>query len=340
MKSLEYHGRLIFYPVDQVFSNHFIKRILLKRNFICMGALYTATPHKSVFTFWLKCSFKRANRIISLLRANSSKTSHQAWSKMPSPCTALGDLALPTFPAHLTRPWLTNEPQPSPHQGSYKGCPHLCSSIPLVELAYTHWNLSAATFSGRSLSWLGQDPPCYTLSYPVDVSIHYVRICLFDTFLPLFCQLWEWEVAPYVLFMTVSLSSACLLSAPPEIICYMLAKSKSFFNLKIFFPNSNCWKYTSRYNRKTNGRGGSFGLKWVRLSWNGCSRNVGPGIFPTRPTPCPPQGSLRPSQCGRMLQLTEAFFFFCTLGWMFSRMFSWPEETFCLMVNRMDKYSQ
>ena len=26
---------------------------------------------------------------------------------MPSPCTALGDLALPTFPAHLTPPWLT-----------------------------------------------------------------------------------------------------------------------------------------------------------------------------------------------------------------------------------------
>lgn len=107
MKSLEYHGRLIFYPVDQVFSNHFIKRILLKRNFICMGALYTTTPHKSVFTFWLKCSFKSANPIISLLRANSSKTSHQAWSKMPSPCTALGDLALPPFPAHLTPPWLT-----------------------------------------------------------------------------------------------------------------------------------------------------------------------------------------------------------------------------------------
>lgn len=111
MKSLEYHGRLIFYPVDQVFSNHSIKRILLKRNFICMGALYTATPHKSVFTFWLKCSFKRANRIISLLRAHSSKTSHQAWSKMPSPFMVLGDLALPSLShTSLAHQWATALP--------------------------------------------------------------------------------------------------------------------------------------------------------------------------------------------------------------------------------------
>lgn len=174
----------------------------------------------------------------------------------------------------------------------------------------------------------------------MDVSIHYLRICLFDTFSPLFCQLWEWEVAPYVLFMTVSLSNAFSLNTPPETICYMPAKSESFFNLKIFFPNSNCWKYTSRSNRKTNGRGGSFGLEWGRLSWNGCSKNVGPGVCPTGPTPCPPQCSPRHCLCGRVLQLTEGIFFYLTLGWMFSRVFSWPEGTFYLMVNRMDKYSQ
>ena len=129
MKSLEYHGRLIFYPVDQVFSNHSIKRILLKRNFICMGALYTATPHKSVFTFWLKCSFKgqtgsshSSGHIPQRLLIRLGVKCHlPSWFWVIWPC-----------PAYLTPPWLTNEPQPSPCQGSYKGCPHLCSSIPLV----------------------------------------------------------------------------------------------------------------------------------------------------------------------------------------------------------------
>ena len=71
---------------DQVFSNHFIKRVLLKQNLMCMGAPCTATTYQSVFILWPKDSSKRAELIISLPLAHSSKTSHQAWSKMPSPC--------------------------------------------------------------------------------------------------------------------------------------------------------------------------------------------------------------------------------------------------------------
>lgn len=296
MKSLEYHDRLIFYPVDQVFSNHSIKRILLKRNFICMGAQYTATPHKSVFTFWLKCSFKRASRIISLLRAHSSKTSHQAWSKMPSPFMALGDLALPTFPAHLTPPWLTKRMPSS----------LLLHPTCLISFYSLKSKRSHLFWKEPFLAWSGSPVlhfliPCGRLhSLPEDLFVWY--------FLPTLLPTLRMGSGSICLVYDSVLSNAFLLNTPPETICYMPAKSESFFNLKIFFPNSNCWKYTSRSNRKTNGRGGSFGLEWGRLSWNGCSKNVGPVVCPTGPTPCPPQCSPRHCLCGRVLQLTEGIF--------------------------------
>ena len=186
MKSLEYHGRLIFYPVDQVFSNHSIKRILLKRNFICMGALYTATPHKSVFTFWLKCSFKRANRIISLLRAHSSKTSHQAWSKMPSPFMVLGDLALPSLShTSLAHQWATALPMsrilqrmPSSLLLHPRILPHHCILNTAALVGLLKRKISPVSYSLETVHWL-----CISFSTKAWTPSVWkeLTLCLFDT---------------------------------------------------------------------------------------------------------------------------------------------------------------
>lgn len=58
---------------------------------------------------------------------------------------------------------------------------------------------------------------------------------------------------------------------------------------------SICWKYTSKYNWKTDRGWGEAAVVDMRMNGVfGWSRNVGPGIVPARPSPHPPRGSLGP----------------------------------------------
>lgn len=107
VKSLEwYYGKFVFYPVQKGFSKYFGKRILLKKNLICIGALYTASTHQPDFTLWPRCFFRRANLIFLLLGTHTSKISHQAWSKMPCFCR-LWWVVLPTLPLIYRATFLT-----------------------------------------------------------------------------------------------------------------------------------------------------------------------------------------------------------------------------------------
>ena len=105
-----------------------------------------------------------------------------------------------------------------------------------------------------------------------------------------------------------------------------------------------CWKDTSKYNRRTNRGGGHFG--WNGDGDFGWRNNVGPGILPPRPSPCPPQGSPRHflagtlwKHCGRGWDApTNKRLCYLALGW--GWVFSGPGETFCLMGDGMDRWSK
>lgn len=146
--------------------------------------------------------------------------------------------------SHITS-WCTicrcsKEPWCSPFQGFHEGCPLPCFSLPASQFASSLKSMLSHLFWRKPfLAWLGPpllySPTLWGLLHSAlnhsCVKWSNEDVVVWCT-LPPYNKLWEWEVSPSVL----SMASVWPLRRAPRIIC---------------------WKYTSKYNRKTDGGGGS-----------------------------------------------------------------------------------